>query len=127
MPPVNPPQPSRRRFTRVPFHTQVTLACEGSPRECVLIDISLNGALVEDGTALDVPPGTPCALAVHLGDRAHMIRMAGVVAHATEGRLGIQCREIGLESITNLRRLVELNAGDESLLERDLAALIEGG
>jgi len=125
MPPVNPPQPSRRRFTRVPFHTQVTLACEGIPRDCVLIDISLNGALVEDGTALDAPPGTPCALAVHLGDEEHMIRMAGVVAHATDGRLGIQCLEIGLDSITNLRCLVALNAGDESLLERDLASLIE--
>jgi hypothetical protein len=36
------------------------------------------------------------------------------------------CESIDLDSITHLRRLVELNAGDPALLERELTALVAG-
>jgi hypothetical protein len=39
--------------------------------------------------------------------------------------LGFVCQYIDLDSISHLRRLVELNLGDGSLLERELAALGE--
>ena len=114
---------SLRRFTRVPFQARVIFETEAAPRRCVLVDISLNGALVENGSALESAPGTPCRLEVPL-DGEHVIRMAGRVAHATEGRLGIECIELDLESATTLRRLVALNSGDRGGLERDLAALV---
>jgi len=37
--------------------------------------------------------------------------------------LGLSCREIDLDSITHLRRLVALNLGDEALLDRELGLL----
>jgi hypothetical protein len=50
-----------------------------------------------------------------------------VVLTRTQGELlGFVCRHIDLDSISHLRRLVELNLGDETLLERELAALGEG-
>ena len=52
--------------------------------------------------------------------------MEGVVAHSARGLIGIACRSIDLDSITVLRRLIELNLGDAALLERDLQALVEG-
>ena len=39
--------------------------------------------------------------------------------------VGMVCRHIDVDSISHLRRLVELNLGDEALLERELAALGE--
>lgn len=114
---------SHRRFTRVPFQARVIFEMEAAPRTCVLVDISLNGALVEDGSALAAAPGTPCRLEVPLAGDC-VIHMAGRVAHATDGRLGIECLELDLESATTLRRLVSLNAGDATGLERDLAALV---
>lgn len=50
--------------------------------------------------------------------------MTGKVAHVAGGRLGVRCTEIDLESITNLRRLVELNVGDEEILNREISAMI---
>ncbi len=45
-----------------------------------------------------------------------------------EGRhVGLRCDEIDLESITALRRLIELNAADPALLERELGALVRYG
>jgi hypothetical protein len=48
-----------------------------------------------------------------------------VLTRTRDDLLGFVCRHIDLESISHLRRLVELNLGDESLLERELAALGE--
>ena len=46
------------------------------------------------------------------------------LAHC-HGRLaGLVCTSIDLDSITHLRRLVELNLGDPDLLDRELSALI---
>ncbi len=39
------------------------------------------------------------------------------------GELGLRCEDIDVDSITCLRRLVELNLGEPELLERELSAL----
>ena len=36
----------------------------------------------------------------------------------------MRCTEIDLESMTNLRRLVELNLGDEAALNREIHAMV---
>ena len=40
--------------------------------------------------------------------------------------LACAARSIDLDSITHLRRLVELNSGDAAMLERELHTLISG-
>jgi hypothetical protein len=35
------------------------------------------------------------------------------------------CKEIDLDSISHLRRLIELNLGDQEELERELGALLK--
>lgn len=92
-----------------------------------VLDLSLKGAL------LRLPPdapaqttGSPCLLSVRLAPGEASISMAGELAHIEGDQAGIQCRSIDLESITHLRRLVEVNLGDAQLLERDLKALVSG-
>jgi hypothetical protein len=66
--------------------------------------------------------GEPCHIKLHLAEGV-IIAMWGKVAHL-EGRFtGMRCETIDLESITHLRRLVELNSGDPSMLERELHSL----
>jgi hypothetical protein len=45
------------------------------------------------------------------------------VAHCESEHVGFHCDHIDIDSITHLRRLVELNLGDPELLERELSAL----
>jgi hypothetical protein len=45
--------------------------------------------------------------------------------HDDNHQLGFVCQHIGLESISHLKRLVELNLADQEELDRELAALIE--
>jgi hypothetical protein len=90
-----------------------------------VLDLSLKGALLRlvDG-APAAHTGQPCLLELVLDDGESVLRMSGNIAHQASDRLGLACREIDLDSITHLRRLVELNLGDAALLERELAALL---
>ncbi|VAX04921.1 hypothetical protein MNBD_GAMMA20-584, partial [hydrothermal vent metagenome] len=46
--------------------------------------------------------------------------------HSENDHIGFRCEHIDLESISHLRRLVELNLGDAKLLDRELSALTRG-
>lgn len=51
------------------------------------------------------------------------IKMDITVAYIEDQQIGLDCKGIDLDSITHLRRLVELNLGDANLLKRELMAL----
>ncbi len=112
-----------RRFSRVTFQMPVELDAGGRCIPCTLLDISLRGALLEVATDLALREGEACTLSVRLGEQAR-IDMKGKVAHREGARAGVRCESIDLDSIAHLRRLVELNLGDEDLMNRELAALI---
>jgi hypothetical protein len=46
------------------------------------------------------------------------------LVHDDHNQLGFHCSHIDVDSISHLRRLIELNLGDEAELERELAALL---
>ena len=85
---------------------------------------------------LQLPTGTapqagmPCLVKLPLsagaGDEGAdiIIAMAGELAHVEGRHAGVLCRSIDLESITHLRRLIEVNLGDPAASERELKALI---
>jgi len=113
----------RRQFSRVLFQTSARVLLEGVPISVHVIDISLRGALVRLGAPAHPLPGMLCILELALGEGETVIRMTAEVAHGETDNLGLICREIDLDSMTHLRRLVELNLGDEALLDRELSAL----
>ena len=121
------PTPKRRLFTRIPFEASVVLNTFPDKHECSLVDISLKGALVERLQPWNMALGDPCSVSVELAADGTSIYMAGEVAHVEQGRLGVRCTEIDLESMTNLRRLVELNLGDEEALNREIHAMVHAG
>ena len=89
-----------------------------------LIDISLNGALISKPAEVDLPMKSVCDLHIVLEGSDVTINMSGHITHRTDTHLGICCDHIDLDSITHLKRLVELNLGDEALLERELHDLV---
>jgi hypothetical protein len=115
----------RRRFSRIAFHRPVELELGARCATAELVDVSLKGALVHVPAGVEVGSGDRCAVRIQLdpaGDAT--IRMEGRITHREQGCVGIRCDAIDLDSIAHLRRLVELNLGDEDLLHRELAALV---
>jgi hypothetical protein len=121
---VTPAADERRRFSRVVFHRPAELDTHVARASCEVLDVSLRGALVEAPVGFEAGVGRPCTLTIRLDAGDATIRMEGEIAHREGIQLGVRCKEIDLESIAHLRRLVELNLGDADLLHRELAALI---
>jgi pSer/pThr/pTyr-binding forkhead associated (FHA) protein len=111
-----------RHFSRIPFDTAVTLHGPAQTWRSRLIDLSLQGALIERPAEWQGRQGDAFTLDMTLDDGT-IIRMEVTVAHAESATIGFHCDNIGLESISHLRRLIELNLGDPQLLNRELAAL----
>ena len=93
---------------------------------CQVIDISLKGALLLLPPGSSAQVGMPCLVKLPLGDGTGdiVIAMAGELAHVEGDHAGVLCRSIDIESITHLRRLIEVNLGDPAASERELKALI---
>jgi len=117
-----------RHFSRIPFQATVELHFHlvQEVQTAHLLDISLKGALVK--TAQPIPnafKGKGCRMVFFLGTGGENISMEGRVIHHEGTLIGIECQHIDLDSMINLRRLVELNLGDENLLERELAEVLK--
>ena len=114
----------RRHYARIAFQTPAQLVSAAAALDVVVIDISLKGALIRLPANAALQAGTICQLHVHLDEMDDQISMQTRVAHIEGRYAGLLCQTIDLDSVTHLRRLVELNLGDPNLLERELSALI---
>ncbi len=114
----------RRRFTRIPFDAECEMrTADGRSAILQLADISLHGALAESEAPLPVADGETAELQIFLTSDI-LIRMPVTLAHAEPPRYGFLAGVMDLDSVSLLRRLVELNLGDETLLERELDQLV---
>jgi len=116
--------PNRRRFSRIPFHCEARLFLPDGEYAVEVLDLSLQGALISPtDPSMYVTVGSQGTLKLRLDDLGAGIRMAVTVVHHMTQCYGLLCREIDLDSVTHLRRLVELNLGDEALAEREFSLL----
>lgn len=113
---------NRRRFQRVAFDAATKLLQGERQWDVALHDVSLKGLLVKCPNAWNGDPHQPFIAQIAL-DSETRIEMEVVLTRTVNDMLGFICRHIDLDSISHLRRLVELNLGDERLLERELAIL----
>ena len=115
----------KRKFSRLPFKTPAFVILSGEPDAVPveLIDISLKGALVESPPGRELSLGASVALRLELEDTDIAIEMKTEVANVNERRIGLLCKSIDMESMTHLRRVMELNLGDSTIWEREVLRL----
>lgn len=119
-----PNQDEKRHFTRIKINGSTVVHYLESKFPAELIDISLKGALFTKPAGVELPTGSICEIQINLEGSDVVINMSGHVTHRLETQVGICCDHIDLDSITHLKRLIELNLGEEPLLERELHELI---
>lgn len=112
-----------RLFTRIPFEATVHITSADGSWDCGLIDISLKGLLVDKPADWKGEIEDTFMVELELSGSNASIRMDVTVAHIEQDHIGFRCEHIDLDSITHLRRLVELNVGDTDILNRELSAL----
>ncbi len=123
---MNQIQPEKRKFRRLPFRAHITLTGQVSNQvwRTDLSDISLHGLLIDTPEGFSTDGEETYRVEITFGDNDFTIQMSdAVIAHLTEGHIGLRSRLIDLDGITHLRRLIEFNLGDPELLHRELESL----
>ena len=115
----------RRRFFRVVYSTPAQLQQGEQVWSTTLLDLSLQGALLNRPANWTQQNNGLFTLSFTLADSDIEIRMEVESTHLDEQKLGVYCHHIDIDSASHLRRLIELNAGDTELLLREFAHLLE--
>ena len=55
------------------------------------------------------------------------MKLEVIEVHEENNHIGFKTEYMDIDTATNLRRLVELNLGNESLLDRELSELVHSG
>jgi hypothetical protein len=111
-----------RHFHRILFSAEATLSCEEKTWDCEIIDLSLKGCLLRFMLPWEENLEKLYTLTLQLSEQIQ-IKMVLTAMHIVGNKVGFKCEHIDIDSISELRRLVELNLGNSALLERDLLAL----
>lgn len=115
----------KRHFSRIAFDSPVTLKHENQSWQSKLIDISLKGALILRPEDWAETTDDSYKLAINLDNGEFEIDMDVKMTHCEAERIGFHCEQIDMDSAAKLKRLVELNLGDESLLQREISNMLE--
>lgn len=111
----------KRHFSRISFDAPVLIEQGNTVWRSRLVDISLKGLLAERPENWQAED-KPCHVVVHLPGKD--INMDVELVHEETDTIGFKYHAIDLDSIASLRRMVELNLGDEKLLQREISAMI---
>jgi len=114
---------NRRQFSRILFSINAHLEVDEVRYPVSIHDISLNGALISNPQDSPALTGRLGELTFELADGESFVSMHIAVIHQEEKEMGLRCNAIDIESVTHLRRLVELNLGDETQLNKELYQL----
>lgn len=114
-----------RHFTRIPFNASATVinSRTGHKTMAELIDISFKGVLIQKPDDWQGINGDHFTIHLQLAGDEVQINLAIIAVHHENDHIGFKTEHMDLDTATNLRRLVELNLGDELLLERELSEL----
>nr|WP_184424397.1 PilZ domain-containing protein [Thalassotalea piscium] len=114
---------NRRQFTRILFSMDASLEVTDQQYAVNIHDISLNGALVSRPKAEQSLLKSLGVLRFALPDSDINVEMHIAIVHEEGDEIGLRCNAIDIDSVSHLKRLIELNLGDESQLSKELSQL----
>ncbi|NLS12225.1 PilZ domain-containing protein [Vibrio sp. SM6] len=113
----------RRRFSRIIYRVPATLMQGSTTVMTKIQDLSLHGMLVQLPERVSFNANETIDVLFTLsGSNIQITLKADMVRHF-RGSVALKTRHIDIDSITHLRRLVELNVGNDTLLHRELEHL----
>lgn len=123
---MSTPPEDRRRFTRIPFKCDAIISNGSEEWPTQLLDISLNGALIEQPQQWQAEIGETYQLIIKLsGSDISIVMNVAQIMYLRDNHVGFKCEKIGIDSVTHLRQLIEFNLGDPDLIHRELDSLVK--
>ncbi|WP_070972248.1 PilZ domain-containing protein [Vibrio sonorensis] len=117
----------RRRFSRIIYQAPATLSQGEVSVVGNVNDLSLHGLLLRADDAEKLTLGKAVNVSFTLPESDITIALVGNLISNEKHAVRLSIDHIDIESIGHLKRLVELNVGDDSLLHREIEHLSDLG
>ena len=111
-----------RRFRRIPFEAEVTLNIGQDIWSGELLDVAMKGAMVGTDKPLPLSLGSKCSLCISLQGSPISLNFQAEMIHSEDNHYGFKFISEDLETLTHLRKLIELNTGDAEATRSELSA-----
>lgn len=115
----------RRKFSRVVYRAPATMTQGDDAWQTKILDLSLKGALLEAPKHWRVENAQEYNVHFQLHESEISIDMDVDVVQEVDGLICCKIVHIDIDSASHLKRLVELNVGNDDLLHRELAQLTD--
>ena len=117
----------RRRFSRIVYQvatklTQDTLVVDGT-----IQDLSLQGLLIDCDNHHQLNHHLPVQISFQLTDSDIDIQLEASIVSTINTSVRLRIEHLDIDSISHLKRLIELNVGDDELLYREIEHLTDLG
>jgi len=118
----------RRRFSRVIYQAPAELKQGNVVLNANLRDLSLHGLLLSSPDERDqLDQNLPMDVHFTLPESDVVLSLQAEIVELNENYIRISIQHIDIDSISHLKRLIELNVGDETLLHREIEQLSDLG
>ncbi|MBW3697047.1 PilZ domain-containing protein [Vibrio sp. T187] len=117
----------RRRFSRILYQVPAKVAQGNLVLESFVQDLSLHGVLLQCDSSSKLNESLPITVGFTLNESDIEIQLEASIISTNNTSMRLRIEHLDIDSISHLKRLVELNVGDDSLLHRELEYLSDLG
>ena len=113
----------RRKFSRVVYQANITLQQDDKQWKGSLVDLSLHGLLINLADNKEIKENSELSVRFTLNESDIDISAKCKLINRTDNTLRLCISHIDIDSISHLKRLIELNVGSSDMLLRQLSEL----
>lgn len=113
----------RRKFSRVVYQANITLQQDDKQWKGTLVDLSLHGLLINLTGNEEIKENAELNVRFTLHESDIDISAECKLINKTDNTLRLCISHIDIDSISHLKRLIELNVGNSDMLLRQLSEL----
>ncbi len=102
-----------RQFSRIKFSSDSIIKFSGMTFEVHLKNLSLKGALLEHQSDSIFKMGSKCELIISLSASEIKLTFEAEILHLHEKEIGLKFLGMDIDTMTHLRRLIDMNSDDD--------------
>lgn len=110
----------KRRFSRIIYQAPAQLEQRDLRLNATIQDLSLHGLLLQAEGLDTLNPALLVDVCFSFHQSEQEITLTAQIVDVTQDQIRLKITNIGIESISQLKRFIELNVGNNELLNREL-------
>ncbi|PAW11188.1 PilZ domain-containing protein [Vibrio sp. V1B] len=117
----------RRRFSRIIYQVSALVEQNDLALQATIQDLSLHGLLLRAENANSLESSLPVEVAFSFAQSEQVMQLTADIIAVASNEIRLKIINIDIDSISQLKRFIELNVGNNELLNRELEYLSDLG